>query len=79
MDTNKLKKLESLNYKIYKCCGLCKHANLFKDDWSTCTIHSYDHLKHSESTRQLSIFKYGACDHFVAKIDFDPTWSQFIK
>ena len=78
MDKNKYLKLQEIHYKIYRCCGSCMHANYFNDDWSTCKIHVYNHQKHSESLREMSIFKYGSCSQYVPIRDLG-MWEDFLE
>mgnify|MGYP003613172759 CR=1 FL=1 len=78
MDANKLIKLNKINYEIKRCCGICEHANVFNDNWSTCKIHTYEHEKHSEANRQLSIFKFGYCSQFKFNAELG-TWKEFLK
>lgn len=82
MDENKLEKLRQLNYTIYRCCGICKHAEFAESDWSICLVHEYNHLKHSENVRHLSVNRYGHCNDFnigpVAVMSLNK-WSEFIK
>ena len=70
MDGNKLKKLSSINYQLRNCCGRCKYGNFPNNDFGTCSVHTYEHLKHSEKERELSIHKYGICENsFESKED----------
>jgi len=75
MDNNKLKKLRELKYSIRRCCGLCAHAKFnfldHGDVWGICMIHQYEHLKHTDRIRQLSINQFGYCDSFK--------WNKHIK
>ena len=64
MDANKLVKLQDINYRMCKVCGLCLHGNFPSYEWGTCRLYKYNHLKHSETTRELSIHKFGSCKHF---------------
>lgn len=66
MDENKLKKLREVGYRIQDVCGLCKNCWFSSPSavWGTCKISCYEHLKHSDSTRQMSIFRYGTCSKF---------------
>ena len=60
MDKNKLKEID---YKILPVCIFCKHGK-FKfigDDFGLCSKHAYEHLKHPEAERNLSVYKYGCC------------------
>ena len=67
MDANKLKVLQDINYTIRKTCGNCEHAFLnTRDtkgivDFGLCTIQFYNHEKHTNSKRELSINEYGYC------------------
>ena len=84
MDKNKLSKLKKLNYTIKKCCGLCAHAQFkFKqvgNVWGDCKIHVYDHLKHSEHTRQLSINQFGYCEDFEwNEFLVNNSWMEFLE
>jgi hypothetical protein len=67
MDPSKLKVLRKLPYKIQPCCGLCLHGWFPKDDWGTCSTHTYEHEKHTEGRRSLSIYKFGTCTNFERK------------
>ena len=69
MDIAKLNKLKELGYQILPTCGRCKHG-LFKGyEWGTCALFTYEHQKHSGTTRQLSIHQSGYCgpDNFKPK------------
>lgn len=65
MDQNKLKVLKDIEYKIQECCGLCAYGT-FKPGTSfgTCSVQTYDHLKHTGPERNLSINRYGKCFTF---------------
>ena len=78
MDVNKYRKLQEIGYKIHRCCGSCINANHFNDDWSTCKIHFYSHQKHSESLRELSIFKYGTCSQYSPIKELE-MWEKFLE
>lgn len=63
MDNNKLKVLKKINYKSTECCGTCVHARMAKGyDFGTCKKFTYQHEKHSDTVRELSINRYGVCD-----------------
>lgn len=65
MDTNKLKVLQDIGYKVYRTCDLCEHSEFVGPNmFGTCKIQTYDHLKHSDSTRKLSINRSGGCPKF---------------
>lgn len=67
MDTNKLKQLHKINYTIKRCCGLCAHSDFIRkktSDWGVCIKFNYNHIKHTDELRKLSINRYGCCDEF---------------
>lgn len=64
MDKNKLRVLEEAGYKIQSTCSTCKHSSFPNNEWGTCELHLYNHLKHSDTTRQLSIHKTGYCKEY---------------
>lgn len=68
MDENKRKKLHDIGFKVLNNCGLCTHGTFPNNDWGTCAITTYDHLKHTGDPRELSIHRFGSCDRF------DPSW-----
>lgn len=74
MDENKLKKLQEIGYQIKNVCAMCQHSEFSNQTtlWGVCLIQNYNHLKHTDSTRQLSICKYGSCGKFKKseKVDF---------
>jgi hypothetical protein len=62
MDKNKLAELRQIGYRIPKTCGLCKHGVFVGfNEWGSCAVRTYDHLKHTDARRQLSIYKGGSC------------------
>jgi hypothetical protein len=77
MDENKFNKLKEINYKINKCCYLCKHCNNKNNLFSTCKLFKYEHLKHSDSYRELSISILGICDNFEYDIINDINLHKF--
>lgn len=56
MDESKKKKLEDIGYQVFKCCGLCKHAE-FKNSskFGDCLKNEYKHQKHVAPSKNLSI------------------------
>jgi hypothetical protein len=67
MDKNKLKVLQEIQYQVRATCGSCNHSSFRSDDWGTCGVWSYQHLKHSTDVRDLSINKAGYCESWTAK------------
>ena len=66
MDANKLAKLREIEYRIPKTCGLCDFSSFApSSEWGECINHEYDHLKHANNPRFLSIYRGGTCKHFV--------------
>lgn len=63
MDENKLQKLHEVGYIVKRTCGNCKFHMWFNSEpWSTCIVHTYEHQKHTDAERQLSINRSGYCD-----------------
>ena len=60
MDANKLKVLQNLDYTIKRVCGNCGFTSLVSG-WGNCALHSYQHQKHTDSKRALSIHFSGSC------------------
>jgi len=85
MDENKRKKLQEIGYFIGPICGLCKNGVFPNNEWGTCKIFSYKHLKHSDEIRQLSIHKYGSCgeaigfSEYAVHFKFDESKRAFIE
>ncbi len=88
MDANKLKKLRELDYEIRtRFCSTCKHGNFLVKGgpYGACKLHTYEHLKHTDSVRQLSVHRFGCCKDFEAATNLnlvtsiDYTWEEFIK
>jgi len=85
MDENKLQVLKDCNYIIMFCCAICKHG-VFKNphsDFGTCAIKTYDHKKHTEPVRQLSVYRYGRCEDCDFELDQNKyqnlgEWKQFV-
>lgn len=84
MDPNKLIKLKEIGYKIQPCCRLCKHGD-FKpaQSFGTCKIQEYEHLKHSDSKRKLSVNAIGTCSKFSVDEEkvacwLGTSWTQFV-
>jgi len=64
MDANKLQVLRALDFKEIRCCGNCAAGNFTGNAlFGTCKLHKYNHLKHSDSDRELSIYRYGVCKY----------------
>ena len=77
MDANKAEKLRSIGYSISPACCDCNHSQFNNSSWGTCKIQTYQHLKHTDTARQLSIYIAGYCDKFEAKKSLDQTWEEF--
>jgi hypothetical protein len=66
MDANKLEKLREIDYHVPKTCGLCVHSSFPapSGEWGECNQFTYEHQKHTESRRYLSIYRGGTCKNF---------------
>lgn len=66
MDENKLTVLNEIEYQINRSCGLCSHGDFAAgSDWGTCRIHHYEHQKHTDELRNLSIHRSGGCPKWI--------------
>lgn len=72
MDANKQEALDQIGYEIPACCGLCRFGQFPQNDWGTCDLHSYTHLKHSGPDRRLSVYRFGLC-RGAGQFQPDPT------
>ena len=68
MDADKLRVLHEVGYEVQESCGLCAHFNAQPgSDFGTCSLHQYDHAKHTGPLRLLSVHRNGRCsDGFEA-------------
>lgn len=67
MDSNKLKVLNQIGYRIKRCCGNCEHFKRGggynrRGAFGDCTLHKYVHQKHTGGERDLSSYEAGYCD-----------------
>lgn len=65
MDANKLEKLKEIGFNLKPTCMLCVAGEFPNNDWGTCAINSYKHLKHTDELRKMSIHKSGSCSRFL--------------
>jgi hypothetical protein len=82
MDANKLKKLREIGYTFKPSCMLCKHFTPGMDLWGTCKFYTYQHIKHTDQTRQLSVHAMGGCRKWERNTNIDPfglAWFEFIE
>ena len=65
MDANKAQVLREIQYQILPTCANCEWG-IFRDksDWGTCDLYEYEHVKHTDEARQLSIHTSGTCPKF---------------
>ena len=72
MDKNKLAMLQDIGYIIPKTCGLCTYGSFRSNPqslWGGCTLMSYDHRKHTATSKPLSIYFGGSCLRFKRAVD----------
>ena len=70
MDTNKQEVLREVRYEIRRSCMLCVHGSFGRQsNWGTCKALTYEHQKHSDSKRHLSIHRSGICEDFTKDKD----------
>lgn len=81
MDADKRRKLIEVSYEI-RACGVCAWARMQPGaDWGTCSIHTYDHQKHTGPERELSVNRHGVCPKFTvhpAAIDALHGFAEFV-
>ena len=67
MDKNKLQVLRDISYQIKSTCGTCTFGRFDGKSisWGTCDKYEYEHLKHTNSVRELSIYIHGYCGEYV--------------
>lgn len=70
MDANKAQTLRDIGYQIFPVCGSCVYGQFAEGvKWGICGLHTYDHKKHTESRRPLSININGGCSsHELDKV-----------
>ena len=80
MDPKKRLKLVEVGYSFPPACWRCSNASFRKgSDFGTCGAHEYDHEKHTENPRQLSIHRGGSCSSFEPGDDGLPAeWAEFL-
>lgn len=66
VDHNKRYKLYEVGYVVRDTCGRCRHGNFpsSADVWGTCKQQTYQHQKHTDAQRHLSIHQSGWCRSF---------------
>ncbi len=65
MDANKLIVLKEIGYVVKLTCGTCKHADIPKgQDFGGCGLYTYEHLKHTQGPKPLSINRSGYCSSY---------------
>lgn len=83
MDENKRKKLKQIGYTIKRCCMNCENSRFSPiRSWGTCSLHKYNHLKHSVQERDLSINRSGYCIHHRLKtvvLDSLDKFQEFVE
>jgi hypothetical protein len=70
MDANKRLKLKEIGYSIRRNCRNCMYSVLENPPWGTCTKFRYQHLKHTDAVRDLSINMDGVCGHHEWSTNF---------
>lgn len=78
MDQNKLKVLREIGYRVGPACGTCSYGNFeYFQMWGTCSLHTYEHLKHTGARRQLSTHLCGNCPNYELDEDAARTLEGF--
>lgn len=78
MDRNKLKVLKDVGYTVRKCCGFCQHfVGTLSTMWGDCRFYAYEHVKHADNPRDLSVHVMGTCPKFVESMAMRPHLGGF--
>lgn len=65
MDANKKIRLTEIKYRILRSCGTCRYAVIISGaEFGVCKRFTYEHEKHTESLRLLSVNRYGVCEDY---------------
>ncbi len=66
MDENKAQKLRDIGYAIGPTCGQCVWGCFSSPAvaFGECLRHEYEHRKHTEDRRYLSVYRHGNCPDF---------------
>jgi hypothetical protein len=80
MDHNKHIKLQEIGYTIKQACDICVHSAFNgTSSFGECRLHRYEHEKHTDADRRLSIFKNGHCgDYNRGSTSLGP-WEEFVE
>lgn len=81
MDQNKVKKLQEVGFRILPTCSRCKYGRFATSNnfFGTCAKFTYDHQKHSQNPRQLSVHSSGSCEFFETHpLETIEKWEEFI-
>lgn len=80
MDQNKRIKLQEIGYTIKRVCATCDHSRFNNmSSFGVCRLHRYEHMKHTDATRELSIFRDGHCDGHKRNLRNLGAWEEFIE
>lgn len=79
MDANKLDKLRAINYQVHPTCGTCTWGGFrINSEFGLCSLHVYEHQKHTESERPLSVYVHGSCESWVGACPANG-WEEFAQ
>lgn len=76
MDENKAERLREIGFTLKNCCGSCTHFRRSDQVFGVCDFRTYEHKKHSDATRKLSVVAYGYCDDFELTMQYRG-WEEF--
>lgn len=80
MDANKAEMLGRIGYERVEACGSCIYSNFSSSttQFGECAINVYEHAKHSDSVRPLSILRYGVCPEHAQRVDYERQTEHFV-
>lgn len=80
MDQNKYIKLQEIGYTIKRVCSTCARSRFNgMSAFGVCRLHRYEHKKHADTTRELSIFRDGYCGNHQRNLRNLGPWEEFIE
>lgn len=79
MDPNKLTKLKEIDYAVRRVYGNCEYIVQpdSRNGFSTCIMYRYNHQKHTNTKRNLSVSLHGHCDKHKWRSNSDSVLGSF--
>jgi hypothetical protein len=80
VDQSKAEKLRDIGYVKHNACGSCVHSTFASPtvQFGECSLHSYEHRKHTGGQRPLSILRHGGCEDHEVRVDYEQQTDHFV-